>query len=169
MIYQDQERYRSLTQNYYRKVQSVLLIFNKNNDESFYNLNKWHSDIVNYSNNQDNNLAIVVVCLKTRPTKNNSSNRAKISDLRSTISLDIIEKFQKEKEFIVGYCEVDLAEPTNLKEPFEILLKYMRDSKYVLDTTQFYLNQDTYHKIELEVEKIEKLETDDEKKCCNIV
>lgn len=36
----------------------------------------------------------------------------------------MVDKFQIEHEKIIGYCVIDIANKTNIKEPFEILLKY---------------------------------------------
>jgi hypothetical protein len=137
-------------------------MFNKNNEETFYNLSKWHSDIVNYSSNQDNSLAIVLVSLKKKPQNN---NRDQNSEFGNVVTLDMIEKFQKEKKFIVGYCEIDLNEANKLKEPFEILLGHINENKYAVTGSQLILNQHLNYKIE--VQPSETTGTD-ETKCCKI-
>lgn len=136
-----------MTQSYYRKAQCVLLAFNLYNEESFNNLNKWHSDTINYCKNQDNNFAIVLVGLKSNP---NNSNRIE----KNRINLELVEKFQQEKKFIIGYCEIDLAQKeldnssnnsnnsnnTNLKEPFELLLEHYAESKFVSNNINLNLS-----------------------------
>ena len=44
-----QERFKALTQNYYRNADGVMLLFDSNNIESFYNLNIWLNSLKEYS------------------------------------------------------------------------------------------------------------------------
>jgi small GTP-binding protein len=44
-----QERFRSITQNYYRNADGVMLLFDSNNIESFHNLNIWLNSLKEYS------------------------------------------------------------------------------------------------------------------------
>ena len=44
-----QERFKALTQNYYRNADGVMLLFDSNNIESFHNLNIWLNSLKEYS------------------------------------------------------------------------------------------------------------------------
>ena len=44
-----QERFKSITQNYYRNADGVMLLFDSNNIESFHNLNIWLNSLKEYS------------------------------------------------------------------------------------------------------------------------
>ena len=43
------ERFKSITQNYYRNADGVMLLFDSNNIESFHNLNIWLNSLKEYS------------------------------------------------------------------------------------------------------------------------
>ncbi len=131
----DQERFRSLTQSYYRKAQCVLLMFDSKNHESFNSLSKWHSDVMSYCKKQDDKFAIILVGLKRK--KRNTNN--------FTVDLEQIEKFQQEHEFVIDYTEIDLESEhiENVKEPFQLLLEHfvsLNDSK-ILPTNYFETNK----------------------------
>ena len=85
-------------------------MFDAKNYESFSNLHKWHSDVLNYCKKQDKKFAIVLVGLKRKTRTVNSFS----------VELDQIETFQQEHEYIINYCEIDLSdniENINLKNP----------------------------------------------------
>ncbi|RNA42077.1 ras and EF-hand domain-containing -like isoform X2 [Brachionus plicatilis] len=146
----NQEKFRSLTQSYYRRVECALLLFNKHNEDSLLNLNKWYCDIMNYSKNREKNFSIVIVCLITNDANDlNEESKVKISS--------IVENFQKEKEFVIGSCEIDLNKPNNLKEPFEIIHEHIQDSKFLISESQLIYNSNFYIKLE---------KNSKSKKCC---
>lgn len=126
----NQERFRSLTQTYYRKAECVLLFFDINSPESFDNLHQWHTDIFTYCKKPDKNFAIVLVGLK----RNNRTKNAAYSEY--TLQ-ELIDKFQNEHSYIIDYCEVDLETNMNLKEPFELLLENFSNSSRLLPTSYF--------------------------------
>ena len=41
-----------------------------------------------------------------------------------SLAHELVEKFQQEKQFVIGHCEIDLADDRNLKEPFAVLFEY---------------------------------------------
>lgn len=132
----NQERYRSLTQSYYKKAECVLLFFNLNSYESFENLDNWYTDALSYSKKSDKNFRIVLVGL------NNSNSQLMNSSMllsQLEVNQEQIDKFQQEHAFVIDYCEVDLANGKSLKEPFEILLEnflYSNENR-ILPTSYF--------------------------------
>lgn len=109
-------------------------MFDAKNYESFSNLHKWHSDVLNYCKKQDKKFAIVLVGLKRKTRTVNSFS----------VELDQIETFQQEHEYIINYCEIDLSDNIeNIKEPFQLLLEYFltfNDSR-ILSTDYFESNK----------------------------
>ena len=57
-----QERFRSITQNYYRNADGVMLLFDSNNIESFHNLNIWLNSLKEYS---IKNLPFIIIGTKS--------------------------------------------------------------------------------------------------------
>jgi Ras-related protein Rab-1A len=53
-----QERFRTVTSSYYRGADGIIIIFDKTNIQSFYNIEKWISEIKNYSKE---NVKILIV------------------------------------------------------------------------------------------------------------
>lgn len=132
----DQERYRSLTQTYYRKAECVLLFFDLNSYETFENLQSWYTDIMNYSKKPEKNFAIILIGMKDRKRRQVSVSSL-IND--RSITRELIEKFQQEHPFIIDYCEISLKSSTNLKEPFELLFENFlsTESEKLLPTSYF--------------------------------
>jgi GTPase SAR1 family protein len=131
LFIQDQERFRSLTQNYYRRAQCVLLLFDLYNEISFFNLSKWHSDALNYCRQQTDQFAIVLVGIKRKSGGQQSNQSAE------RIEQTIVEEFQQQHQFIIGYSEIDLNnEKSNLKEPFETLLDHFEEKRFL--STKFF-------------------------------
>lgn len=114
-------------------------MFNQHNEDSLLNLNKWYSDIMNYSTSRDKNFSIVIVCLITKNVNDlNEELKIKISG--------IVETFQKEKDYVIGSCEIDLNKANNLKEPFEIIHEHIKESKFLISGSQLSYNQNIYLK-----------------------
>jgi len=55
------------------------------------------------------------------------------------ITQEMVEKFQQEHTYIIDYCEVDLTDAKQLKEPFELLLESIQNSNEsrILPTSYF--------------------------------
>ncbi len=104
-----------------------MLIFDVNNSESFFNLSKWHTDALRYCKNQGDRFAIILVGIQNYQSRNTYTSSFKPKTSASLIDPDLIEKFKIEKQYVIGYKEVDLADENadKLKEPFRILLDYM--------------------------------------------
>ena len=47
----DQERFETVTRQYYRDTQAILLVFDLTNEKSFNDINSWFEEAVNYINN----------------------------------------------------------------------------------------------------------------------
>ena len=57
-----QERFKALTQNYYRNADGVMLLFDSNNIESFHNLNIWLNSLKEYSSK---NYPLIIIGTKS--------------------------------------------------------------------------------------------------------
>lgn len=107
---------------------------------------------MNYSKSRERNFSIVIVCLITKDVNDlNEEYKVKISS--------IVENFQKEKDYVIGSCEIDLNKANNLKEPFEIIHEHIQDSKFLISDSQLLYNPNLYVKLQTDTQfKI--------KKCC---
>ena len=133
------------------------------------NLSKWHSDIVNYCKKQDDRFAIVLVGLKNKPNDKNGYNS------QLPVKLGLIEQFQQEKPYIIGYSEVDINNQINLKEPFELLLDHFITQSQIRSLSPSYfpiqdrVNSPNPAKTLTNDEKYDDLVEEEDKKCCIIV
>lgn len=129
---QDQERFKSLTQGYYHKTESVLLVFDMSNEESFFNLSKWYTDIQSYCNTEDSNFAVVLIGMR------NKLNAFNVN--RNWVDGEMILKFKEENSLIIGFSEVDLNDNKNLMEPLEILFNHFIKQSKLRRSSQAILN-----------------------------
>ena len=73
-----EERYRSITNAYYRGAEGILIVFDLTNKESFKNIENWINEVTVFTG-QD----VLIICLGNK------------SDLKKEISKDSIEDFKK--------------------------------------------------------------------------
>jgi hypothetical protein len=131
-------------------------------------------DIFTYCNNQTN---FIVVLVGLKKGGNSTSNGL------SLIDDDMIEKFQQEHEKIISYSFIDLAKSENLKEPFEVLLKYfsieLTNGRRSIANIN-YNNYSTISRGTPSSQQIREIDEDDasstlfkkrktQKRCCNIL
>jgi hypothetical protein len=99
-------------------------MFDLLNEESFYNLGKWYTDIMSYCKSQDNSFAIILVGIKNIKNKPDPNDSGVYSSTFTSIEPSLIEKFKLECSNINGYCEIDFDNHRSLKEPFKLLLEH---------------------------------------------
>jgi small GTP-binding protein len=98
-----QERFKSLTKNYYRNAEGIILVFDLNVQETFTGLQNWLNCI---KENADNDIPKVVIANKI--------------DLDRTISPSQINKFSKDTHTII--FEASAKSDINTIQPFEYLI-----------------------------------------------
>lgn len=141
-----QERYRSLTKQYYHNADGIILVFDLTDEDSFNKLNIWIKEI----NDNAGNVEIILV-----GNKSDLENR-KITKLNA-------EKSAKEKN--IRYIETSAKEGTNILLLFEEISIGMNKRKNEETTSNVEMGSiDTYIFRREELNK--ELKSKKEKKCC---
>ena len=140
-----QEKYRSLTRSYYKNVNGIVLAFDLTNENSFFKLNKWITDI------SENTEDVVIILV---------GNKADLEDRK----VDKIKAENYAKEKNIKYIETSAKEGTNILLLFEELAIDMNKKKED-DTSVVQLeNVDTYIIRRAELNKQLKIKRS--KGCC---
>jgi len=105
-----QERFRSLTTNYYRHADGIVLVFDVNEIESFKNLKNWMKSV---SENVNISIPIVVIANKI--------------DLERNVSNRDIKQFHKDNKVEVFECSAKSGE--NTIEAFSYIIKEVLKTK----------------------------------------
>jgi small GTP-binding protein len=103
-----QERFKTITRQYYRDTHGCILVFDLSRKESFNNIEIWIEDIKNFGNQE---MSIIIV-----------GNKADLVDLRE-VTKEEIDEFTKKYDYT--YIEVSAFTGDNIKQCFEILGKKM--------------------------------------------
>jgi small GTP-binding protein len=141
-----QEKYRSLTRQYYNKANGIILVFDLTNENSFTKLNYWIKEI----NDNAGNVEVFLV-----GNKSDLEDR-KISKLKA-------ENFAKEKN--LRYIETSAKEGTNILLLFEELSIGMNKRRNEESTSNVEMGSvDTYICRRAELNK--ELKNKKEAKCC---
>ena len=141
-----QEKYRSLTRQYYHKANGIILVFDLTNETSFTKLNGWIKEI----NDNAGNVEVFLV-----GNKSDLENR-KITKIKA-------ENFAKEKK--LKYIETSAKEGTNILLLFEELSMGMNKRRNEESTSNVEIGSiDTYICRRSELNK--ELRNKKEAKCC---
>ena len=108
-----EERFRSVSRQYYKDANAVLLIFDLTNRESFDGLQRWFTDIQNFSSQ---NIEISVL-----------GNKSDETDKRS-VNIQEINELLKGKENCM-YFEVSAKTGNNIMNVFETLVKKLNSKE----------------------------------------
>ena len=103
-----QERFKTITRQYYRDTHGCILVFDLTNKDSFKNVEIWIEDIKNFGN-QEMTLLIV-------------GNKSDMEDKRQVKNEEILEFVQK---YNYNYLEVSALTGDNVKTCFETISKNM--------------------------------------------
>jgi len=139
-----QERYRSLTRQYYHLAQGIILVFDLTDENSFNSLNKWIKEI------DDNTKNVEVILVGNK------------SDLKNRVIINSrAEQFAHEKNF--KYIETSAKEGTNVLLLFEELSNGMNKRRQD-DSIPEIGNISTYIFKRAELNK--ELKNKKDSKCC---
>ena len=109
-----EERYRSITNAYYRGAEGILIVFDLTNKESFKNIENWINEITVYTGKD-----VLMICLGNK------------SDLKKAISNNTIEDFKKRTKLEI--INVSAKTGDGVEEAFkhliELLIKKNMDKK----------------------------------------
>ena len=138
-----QEKYRSMTRQYFKDAQGVILVFDVNNENSFKGLSLWLNEIKNNCNN--NNVSIVLV-----------ANKIDLNE--RVISKEEGNEFAEKNGLL--YVETSSKDGININTPFENLSSNIIQK---IKEKQTGYNEQNLKKIErYEIER----EREKEVKCC---
>jgi len=139
-----QERFRTITRQYYRDVAGCMLIFDLSKKKSFDHLKNWLKDIL------DNGIAISTVLLV--------GNKFDLIEMREVSKEDIDEFVSTNK---IKYIEVSAKTGININKSFEEIAKMIIDNKE-LDSSLKKLKYSPKKSISLGENK----NWNEKKKCC---
>ena len=142
-----QEKYRSMTRQYFKDAHGIILMFDISDKRSFSNLEGWLEDIKENSIKDD--VSIVIVGNKT--------------DLKfRNIKHETAVEFCKTNG--ITYCETSSKEGLNIESPFETVTKEIIEKKKIIKK---YNNNDDTEKILVNKKKdIKEQKREKELKCC---
>ena len=144
-----QERYRSITQNFYRNANGILFVFDVTKKESFNNIKLWLTD----SQNCEANISKILI-----------GNKIDLEEERE-VSNETIENFASKKE--MKFFETSAKEGTNIDLIFRELAELILSNKFEeLDELDVNNNNDIYNSFNLINEDEKGRDSKSKKKCC---
>lgn len=109
-----QEKFRSVTKNYYQRAQGMIITMAIDNRESFNNLRMWVNSVLENSGNQ--NMPFVVVC-----------NKMDLDENEKVIQISEVEELcndvHKDKTLKLKYFFTSAKTGENIDEAFEYIMK----------------------------------------------
>lgn len=106
-----QERFRTVTRQYYRDTQAILLVFDLTNEKTFNDLNSWLEEAINYINNTN----CLFFLLGNKSDKKDSI----------VVNNDEIKNFIRKNRKIKKYFEVSALDGHNIDLSFDKISQYL--------------------------------------------
>ena len=144
-----QEKYNSLSKQYFQNSDGILLVFDITNKESFNNIIKWYDDVISYSGHRAKKLLI--------GNKNDMKDSVKVTN-------NEIQKFVKQNS--LKFIETSAKENINVEEAFQKIINLIIDkmpNNELLE--EFGTNAKKEHSMSLSNSSLNNL-TKEKKKCC---
>ena len=109
-----EERYRSITNAYYRGAEGILIVFDLTNEESFKSIQNWINEVTVFTGKD-----VIIICLGNK------------SDLKSEISKNTIDEFKKKTNLEIFNVSAKTGEGVEeaFKHIIELLIKKNTDKK----------------------------------------
>ena len=109
-----EERYRSITNAYYRGAEGILIVFDLTNEESFKSIQNWINEVTVFTGKD-----VIIICLGNK------------SDLKSEISKNTIDEFKKKTNLEIFNVSAKTGEGVEeaFKHIIELLIKKNIDKK----------------------------------------
>ena len=142
-----QERYRSITQNFYRNANGILFVFDLTSKETFDNIRNWLTDSQDY---------------ETKVTKILVGNKIDLTEGRK-VEKDTVLKKKKKKE--MKYYETSAKDGTNVDKAFRELAELILENKTDEEIKEEYMDStknNSSFNLSMESEKSAKKK----KNCC---
>lgn len=106
-----QEKFRSVTRQYYRDTQAILLVFDLTNEKTFYDLQSWYDEAIDYINDIKCNFFLL----------GNKSDEKEAVVIKEKNIKDFLRKNQKIKK----YFEVSASNGHNIDLTFDKISQYL--------------------------------------------
>ena len=142
-----QEKYRSITQNFYKNAMGVIIVFDLTDEGSFENVRNWIRQIKNHAGE---NVCKLLV-----------GNKCDIMD--NLVDKSKISEFVKDTE--IEYFETSAKSNTNINEAFYAIAKEIKD-KYMKGTSELDSSGERAHRQTLTNRPNKSDSTEKSKKCC---
>ena len=142
-----QERYRSITQNFYRNANGILFVFDLTSKETFDNIRNWLTDSQDY---------------ETKVTKILVGNKIDLTEGRK-VEKDTVLKYAEKKE--MKYYETSAKDGTNVDKAFRELAELILENKTDEEIKEEYMDStknNSSFNLSMESEKSAKKK----KNCC---
>ena len=109
-----EERYRSITNAYYRGAEGILIVFDLTNEESFKSIQNWINEVTVFTGKD-----VIIICLGNK------------SDLKSEISKNTIDEFKKKTNLEIFNVSAKTGEGVEeaFKHIIELLIKKKMEKK----------------------------------------
>ena len=109
-----EERYRSITNAYYRGAEGILIVFDLTNEESFKSIQNWINEVTVFTGKD-----VIIICLGNK------------SDLKSEISKNTIDEFKKKTNLEIFNVSAKTGEGVEeaFKHIIELLIKKNMEKK----------------------------------------
>lgn len=143
-----QEKFRTVTRQYYRDTQAILLVFDLTDEKSFTDLESWYEEAIDYINDNKCNFFLF-------GNKCDEVDKIKIKE-------DKIKNFIKKNSKIKKYFEVSALNGHNIVLSFDKICQYL---VMAFGIEEINKNMKTY-KMNLEIENKNKEENNDRARCC---
>lgn len=143
-----QEKFRTVTRQYYRDTQAILLVFDLTDEKSFTDLESWYEEAIDYINDNKCNFFLF-------GNKCDEVDKIKIKE-------DKIKNFIKKNSKIKKYFEVSALNGHNIVLCFDKICQYL---VMTFGIEEINKNMKTY-KMNLEIENKNKEENNDRARCC---
>jgi GTPase SAR1 family protein len=145
-----QERFRSITQSYYRKADGIMLLFDVSNERSFLNIRHWADCLADCLSRDHLNLPLVV-CGTKADLRPSSANQG----------LSCVQPIQAQRlaaQLKAQYIETSAKTGSNLLEALVILTRFSHNLSSFLSSCSSTFNPISFHS-----KKKKKIQADDDR------
>ena len=145
-----QEKFNSLSKQYFQNSDGILLVFDITNKDSFNNIKKWYDDVISYSGVKAKKLLI--------GNKKDMKNNVKITK-------DDIIQFTKQNR--MKFIETSAKNNINVEEAFQKIIDLIIDKMSNEDLLEeFGINAKKEHSMSLSNSTLNNMTGEKKKKCC---
>ena len=124
-----EEKFRSITKNFYRNADGLLVVFDLTKKESFVNVGSW----INEAKENNDKLKIILI-----------GNKLDLKDGR-IVTIDLAKKFAEKNN--LKYIETSAKDGTNINESFQTIIDLLFDGKSSEEILNEFAKQDSPLKV----------------------